>query len=107
VPQGGLPTIYGRVVPLGPIVEHELALLFEENAEASDDELARAIIAFAFARRLVMRSTLDPEVIHFPIGRDGESRGVRVADEPPRPDPPRTRRRQAEWTATMPARRLP
>jgi hypothetical protein len=97
----------GPVVPIGPALERELALIFEEHRDADDGDLAAAIVAFAFVRGLVVRSSNEPEIVHFPIGRDGTSRAVRVVDAPPPAPPSRSspRKRGPEWTAAMPARR--
>jgi hypothetical protein len=91
----------GPVVPIGPALERELALVFEAHREPA--ELAAAIAAFAFERGLVFRTTLRDDVVLLPVSRAGDARAVRIVERPaPRPNAPK---RGPEWTAAMPARR--
>jgi hypothetical protein len=96
-----LPEIGGPLKPIGPVLERELALLFERHETA---ELPRAIVAWAFERGLVLRSSLDASLVHVIVTREGASRAARVVDAP-QPQPPPPRPRGQEWTTAMPARR--
>jgi hypothetical protein len=86
---------------MGPVLERELALLFESEAPA--EELARDVVSWAFDRGLVLRSSLDERLAFVIVSRDGASRAARVVDAPSRP--PRPRGEKSEWMTAMPARR--
>jgi hypothetical protein len=98
-----LPTIAGPLLPIGPELERELALVFEQGGTPA--ELAGEVLSWAFDRALVVRSSLDATLCHVIVARDGRSRAARVVDAPaPSPATP-PRPRSAEWSSMMPARR--